>query len=60
MGDIISSFKLRLKKGRARLLGFEICALWRTDGRLVRLYLMVIGWNKVKDLRNFWEQDLMR
>lgn len=37
----LSSSKLRLKKVRARLLRFLICALWRTDGRLVRLYLMI-------------------
>lgn len=38
-GEHFPSSKLRLEK-RARLLGFEICALWRTDGRLVRLYLI--------------------
>lgn len=29
------------RKVRAKLLVFEICALWRTDGGLVRLYLMI-------------------
>lgn len=55
IGDVYLSNGL---KKRARRLGFEICALWRTDGRQVRLYLMVIVWNKVEDLRNFQEQDL--
>lgn len=41
--NIVPFSKLRLEKElRAGLLGFEICALWRTDGRPVRLYLMMV------------------
>ena len=29
-----------------------------THREIIRLYLMVIVWNKVEDLRNFQEQDL--
>lgn len=53
MDNIVFIFQAEAEEGRARLLEFEICALWRTDGRPVRLYLMAIGWNKVEDLRNF-------